>query len=154
MSEDSPEKEDSDRLVGKKNLIFYDGVCGLCNNFNKFVLKNDGRGSFAFASLQSDFATRVLKERGFNSADLNTVYILPALDEKTEPVLRKSDAVIFVAKNLRQPLPVLATIFGIFPRVFRDWAYDQVAKNRYRFFGRYDTCLMPGSEDAEKFIEV
>ncbi|MBK9145469.1 MAG: DUF393 domain-containing protein [Candidatus Melainabacteria bacterium] len=154
MSEDRPEKEDADRLVGEKNLIFYDGVCGLCNNFNKFVLKNDRTGSFAFASLQSDFATRVLKERGFNSADLNTVYVLPAFDETAEPVLSKSDAVIFVAKNLRRPFPLIATIFGIFPRLIRDRVYDLVAKNRYRFFGRYDTCLMPGSEDAEKFIEV
>ncbi|MCA9802572.1 MAG: DUF393 domain-containing protein [Cyanobacteria bacterium HKST-UBA02] len=154
MSEERPERDDADRLVGEKNLIFYDGVCGLCNNFNKFVLQNDRTGSFAFASLQSDFATRVLRDRGFDAADLNTVYVLPAFDETVEPVLRKSDAVIYVAKNLRQPFPVLATIFGIFPRVVRDRAYDLVAKNRYRFFGRYDTCLMPGSKDAEKFIEV
>ncbi|MBZ0187286.1 MAG: DCC1-like thiol-disulfide oxidoreductase family protein, partial [Candidatus Obscuribacterales bacterium] len=86
--------------------------------------------------------------------DLFTIYVVSDYGSKNSKVIKKADAVIFVARKMRAPLPFLATVFDAMPKVLTNLAYDLVAKNRYRFFGRYDTCLLPGSKDAEKFIEV
>lgn len=141
-------------LVSGKSVIFYDGVCGLCNFFVKFVLANSADGVFVFASLQSEFAEEELKKQGVNSLDLDSVYVLTDCGETGTRALSRSDAVIHILKKLKNPYPFLATIIGIIPRFVRDWGYSLVARYRYKLFGKYDTCLLPGSSEAEKFIDV
>lgn len=137
-----------------KPIIFYDGVCGLCNHFVKFVLSNSKDSNFLFASLQSDFAKSELAKYGINSLDLDSVYVLTAYADPEGSALSRSDAVIFIFKQLKEPLPIIATVTSIIPKPLRDWSYSVVAKFRYKIFGKHDTCMLPSSDVSEKFIEL
>src|SRR5579859_5641606 len=88
-------------------ILLYDGVCGLCNRFVQFILQNDRNQIFRFASLQSKFAKEILGRHGINATELDTVYVFlepdlatPASDSARELLLSRSDAVIFVLKQL------------------------------------------------------
>lgn len=136
-----------------KHIIFFDGVCGFCNRFIQFVLENDKNDLFNFASLQSEFADATLAKRGFNAADLNTVYLIANYGTDKEKVLSKSDAIIFAAGRLNGWMKPFATIFGYLPKALRDFGYDIVAKIRYRLFGKLEQCMLPSPETRAKFIE-
>lgn len=135
-------------------VIFYDGVCGLCNRYINFVLANTSDTQFKFASLQSAFADKQLSKFNVSTEDLNSVYVLTDIGSQDCQVLSKSDAVIFILKRLKSPFPFFATIISFIPKPLRNLGYSLVAKYRYKFFGKYDTCLLPNSKEAEKFIEV
>lgn len=137
-----------------KNIIFYDGVCGLCNNFVKFVLQNTTDSPFVFASLQSEFAQTELKSFGIDSTDLNSVTVVANFEKENTVALQKSDAVIFILKRMNAPYPVLGKLTNIVPKVIRDFGYGLVAKVRYKIFGKKEVCALPSKEEAEKFIEV
>src|SRR6266567_2133210 len=81
-------------------ILLYDGVCGLCNRLVQFILRRDVAGKFCFASLQSGLAERILVRHGANARDLDTVYVVVNYEQTDERVLPRSDAVIFVLKNL------------------------------------------------------
>src|ERR1700683_2602977 len=81
-------------------ILLYDGVCGLCNRLNQFVLRHDRTGIFRFASLQSALAASILARHGANAADLDTVHVVVNPDQPDEYLLARSDAVIFVLKQL------------------------------------------------------
>ena len=81
-------------------IILYDGVCGLCNRVNQFVLRRDPEGVFRFASLQSAVAARILARHGANPEDLDTVYVVVDFELPEERLLPRSDAVIFILKQL------------------------------------------------------
>lgn len=142
-----------DTIVGK-HIVFYDGVCGLCNKFIQFVLDVDGRDEFRFASLQSQFAKEILRSRGADATNLDTVYILSNFGMANERLLKKSDAGLFVVYRTQNYFRPFAIIFGIVPRPLRDIGYELVAHNRYKIFGKYDTCKIPSQADRLKFIEV
>jgi predicted DCC family thiol-disulfide oxidoreductase YuxK len=136
-----------------KHLILYDGVCGLCNRLNQFVLPRDRRGTFDFASLQSGMGRSVLRRFGKNPGDLNTFYVVTNYRSDSPALLSKSRASLFLVKELGGPWRWLG-LFGVLPTALLDWGYDLVARNRYRFFGRYETCLMPSDEYKTRFIDV
>lgn len=136
-------------------IIFYDGVCGLCNSFVKFVLANTQEDSrYYFASLQSEFAKEKLAEYDIDALDLDSISVLTSYESNDCKALRKSDAVIFIMRKMKTPFPFLAAITSILPKPVRDFGYTCVAKIRYKIFGKYETCMLPNSKDAEKFIEV
>ena len=139
-------------------IILYDGVCGLCNRLNQFVLRRDGEGIFRFASLQSPLAARILARHGANPEDLDTVFVVLNHDltkdaQPDEGLLPRSEAVIFVLKRLGGIWKVLGLFVHLLPRFLRDWAYRVVARNRYRVFGRFETCMLPSAPDRSKFID-
>ncbi len=139
-------------------IILYDGVCGLCNRLNHFVLRRDREGIFRFAWLQSPLAARILAQHGANPQDLDTVYVVLNHDltkeaQPDELLLPRSDAVIFVLRRLGGILKVLGLFVQLLPRRLRDWAYRIVAGNRYRVFGRFETCMLPSARDRGKFID-
>jgi predicted DCC family thiol-disulfide oxidoreductase YuxK len=139
-------------------IILYDGVCGLCNRLNQFVLRRDREGIFRFASLQSALAARILARHGANPQDLDTVYVVLNHDltkeaQGDERLLPRSEAVIFVLKRLGGIWKALGLFVQLLPRVLRDWGYRVVARNRYRVFGRFDTCMLPSARDRSKFID-
>ena len=136
-----------------KAIFLYDGVCGLCNRGVQFILRHDAKGSFRFASLQSQFAQRALARHQLNAADLDTVYVV--VDSGgDEALLARSDAVLFVMREIGGIWRAGAAVLGWLPRRLRDWAYDLVARNRYRVFGRYDTCPVPSENVRERFLDV
>jgi predicted DCC family thiol-disulfide oxidoreductase YuxK len=159
-------------------ILLYDGVCGLCNRLVQFILKRDPAGVFQFASLQSGLAGRILARHGSDAGDLDTVYVLVNCDQEDERLLARSDAVIFILQQLRaaeprsthpflRPGSILATpisgfsfwrlvaaMLQVIPWALREWGYRVVARNRYRVFGRYDTCPLPAEETRQRFLDL
>jgi predicted DCC family thiol-disulfide oxidoreductase YuxK len=134
-------------------ILLYDGVCGLCNRLVQFVLKRDRKAIFRFASLQSAFAARVLTRHGANPTQLDTFYVILNYDEPQETLISRSDAAVYVLKRLGGIWRIAASIGGVLPQVLRDGVYSLVARNRYRIFGRYDSCPLPSAETRARFLD-
>lgn len=135
-------------------ILFYDGVCGLCNTLVQFLLKHDKRGRLRFASLQSDFAEKVLHRHGFDSKDLDTLHVVENYEQPDERLLQRSDAILRAGRELGGYWSVLAVMAKIVPRFLRDIAYRFVAQNRYRVFGKYETCMLPDPNQRSRFLDV
>ena len=133
-------------------VVLYDGVCGLCNRLVQFLLKRDPHDRFRFASLQSDFSTELLKRRGIDSLDLDTVHVVVDYGKPSEKVLSRSDAIIHAMTQLGGVWSIFS-VSKILPAAFRDAVYKLVATNRYRFFGKYDVCVMPEERFKHKFFD-
>ncbi len=130
-------------------ILLYDGVCGLCNRFVQFVLKHDAAAQFYFASLQSDYASRILQQHALDSQDLDTVYVVEA--PGTQPKSR-SDAVISILRTMGGFWSAIATVLRVFPKPVRDWGYNLLARNRYRIFGKYESCSLPEKKYQDRFL--
>jgi predicted DCC family thiol-disulfide oxidoreductase YuxK len=133
-------------------VILYDGVCGLCNRSVQFLLKRDQRGALRFASLQSDFAAKVLGRHGIDPTDLDTFHLVVNYEQPDERVLSRGDAVLRAWKELGGAWKTLATIASVIPRALRDLLYNLIARNRYRVFGKYDTCMLPDPNQKHRFL--
>jgi predicted DCC family thiol-disulfide oxidoreductase YuxK len=135
-------------------IILYDGVCGLCNRLVQFLLKHDRPGRLRFASLQSDFAARVLQRHGIDPKDLDTLHVIENYEQSGERVLQRSDAILRAARELGGFWSVSANAGKVIPRALRDVIYRFVAQNRYRVFGKYDTCMLPEPNQRSRFLDV
>lgn len=138
--------------MGSNPVVLFDGVCNLCNGAVAWILERDKRGEFRFASLQSKAAREVVGEQ-FDSLPDSIVLV------DGEGVHVRSDAVLRIGKRLGFPYSLLG--WGrVLPGFVRDAVYSLVARNRYRWFGRMDQCMLPKPEwkarflDAEESIEV
>ncbi|HEU4869936.1 MAG TPA: thiol-disulfide oxidoreductase DCC family protein [Pyrinomonadaceae bacterium] len=135
-------------------IILYDGVCGLCNRLVQFLLKHDKSSRLRFASLQSDFAAKVLRRHGIDPKDLDTVHVVENYEQPDEQVLQRSDAILRAGRELGGFYSVSATAAKVIPRALRDVIYRFVARNRYRVFGKYDTCMLPEPNQRSRFLDV
>jgi len=135
-------------------IILYDGVCGLCNRLVQFILKHDSRDRFRFASLQSDFASQVLRRHGALPEDLDTMYVVIDRGLREERIASRSDAAISVLQELGGGWSGLGIALRALPLWLRNWGYNLVARNRYRTFGKYDSCLIPSAKDRHKFLDL
>ncbi len=135
-------------------ILLYDGVCGLCNRFVRFILRRDRGALFRFASLQCPFATSILARRPTNPSALDTICVVLNYNEPNESILTRSDAVIFVLKQLGSFWRFCAWLLQLLPRSLRDWKYRLIARHRYRIFGRYDTCPLPSENDRARFLDL
>jgi predicted DCC family thiol-disulfide oxidoreductase YuxK len=133
-------------------IVFYDGVCGLCNRLVQFLLTRDKNGRLRFASLQSDFARKVLDRHGINPDDLDTLHVVVNYDQPDELILNRSDAVLRAWNELGGSWKSLAAIAKVIPRAPRDLVYRFVARNRYRVFGKYETCMLPDPGQRDRFL--
>ena len=134
-------------------IVLYDGVCGLCNHLVQFLLKRDNHDRFRFASLQSEFTSRLLTRHGVDPHDLDTVYVLRNHDQSDETLLARSDAILYMLGQLGGVWSV-AGVGSVLPRAFRDAVYKVVARNRYRVFGKHESCLLPEPKHRAKFLDV
>jgi predicted DCC family thiol-disulfide oxidoreductase YuxK len=135
-------------------ILLYDGVCGLCNRLNQFVLRRDPGGIFRFASLQSALAARILARHGADAADLDTLYVVVNPDQPDEFLRARSAAAIFVLKQLGAFWRFFGSLLQVMPQFLRDWGYRLLARNRYRIFGRFETCMLPTRENRDRFLDV
>jgi len=135
-------------------IILYDGVCGLCNSLVQFLLKHDKDGRLRFASLQSDFAEKVLRRHGFDAKDLDTLHVVENYDQPNERVLQRSDAILRAGRELGGFWTASSSVARIVPRPLRDLVYRFVATNRYRVFGKYETCMLPDPSQRSRFLDV
>lgn len=125
-------------------IIFFDGVCGLCNGFVDFILKVDKHQSFTFSPLQSEYAAQHLSAEHIK--DLTSVVYL-----KDGKKFLKSRAVIEILSDIGGVWK-LAVIGKAIPDPLRNKAYDLVAANRYKFFGKKETCRLPTPEERARFL--
>jgi predicted DCC family thiol-disulfide oxidoreductase YuxK len=135
------------------SILLYDGVCGLCNRLVQFTLRRDREAIFRFAALQSPFAARILSRHGANPTDLDTVYLVLNHELPDESLLSRSDAVLFVLKQLGRFWRAAALLLQLLPRFLRDLLYNAIARHRYRIFGRSDLCTLPSDADHIRFLD-
>ncbi len=138
--------------INKNPIIFFDGVCGLCDAFVDFTLEHDHRDYFLFATLQGETAASLLSKSklaktGTTEVDkLRSVILL-----ENGKIYRKSDAALRVLQNLGGFWSFLS-LSRYVPRFIRDSAYDFIAANRYRWFGKKQVCRIPSSEEYSRFL--
>ncbi|MCH4552595.1 thiol-disulfide oxidoreductase DCC family protein [Aestuariibaculum lutulentum] len=135
-------------LPKNKQLILFDGVCNLCNSSVNFVIKHDKKNKFLFTPLQSELASQILEE--FQIDTKKTDSILLYTPEKV--ITYKSTAALKIASYLGFPINILS-VFLIIPAIIRNWIYDFIAKNRYKWFGKKEVCMIPTPELKSKFLE-
>ena len=135
-------------------IILYDGICGLCNRLNQFVLKRDRNDRFRFAALQSEFAGRVLQRHGVNPQVLDTMYLLSNYSQPDERLAARSEAAVLILGELGGVWRALAGMMQLLPRWFRNKAYNLIARNRYQIFGKFQTCQIPDERYRSKFIDL
>lgn len=132
-------------------IVLYDGVCGFCNRGVRFLLKRDRQDHLRFASLQSDFAIALLRRHGVDANRLDTLYVVADYGHPSESLLARADAVLFLARGMGSVWNVVR-LLKILPRWARDRAYNLVARHRYRFFGKHESCPLPDERDRHKFL--
>lgn len=131
-------------------LILFDGVCNLCNGFVQFIIERDAAGRFRFAALQSAAGQAVLARHGFDAAVVAAEpdSVLLELDGQ---LYSHSEAVLRIARELGGPWRLLGA-GRLLPRSWRDAAYRFVARHRYRWFGRQESCWLPTPELKARFL--
>jgi predicted DCC family thiol-disulfide oxidoreductase YuxK len=129
-----------------ERIILFDGVCNLCNSSVQFILKRDPVGYFTFASLQGETGQNLLKKNSL-STDLNSFVLI-----ENDKVYVKSSAALRVCSKLVGAWKILL-IFQILPRSFRDFFYDILANNRYKWFGKKESCMLPLPEWKQRFLD-
>ncbi|MBS2970314.1 thiol-disulfide oxidoreductase DCC family protein [Metabacillus sp. KIGAM252] len=128
-------------------IILFDGVCNLCEGVVKFVIKRDKEAVFRFASLQSENGQALLKKHQLDHENFDSFVL--AFDEN---VYVKSEAALKTASFLPFPMNMLR-IMLIIPRPIRDAVYSFIARNRYKWFGKKDSCMLPDSSVRKRFLE-
>jgi predicted DCC family thiol-disulfide oxidoreductase YuxK len=136
------------------SIVLYDGVCAMCNGVVRLLLKNDRKGRFFFAPLQDSFARDVLSRHGKNADDLDTMGVIIDHSLPSERVLMKSRAMLHLLEGAGGPWKPLAVLLSVLPTPLLDFGYNLIARNRYRLFGRYDTCPLPSPEDRARFVHT
>lgn len=129
-----------------KHIILFDGVCNLCNASVNFIIKRDKKDHFRFAPLQSQFAQELCKKYDIDILKMESVLLI-----EKQKLYTQSTAALRISKKLSGLWPVLYT-FIIIPTIIRNPLYNLIARNRYKWFGKKDTCMIPRPELKEKFI--
>lgn len=126
-------------------VIFYDGVCGLCNRFVDFVISRDTQARFRFAPLQGATAAAMLPAR--DTENIRSVVVV-----HRGQVLRHSSAIVKVFREMGGLWAVLGCLLWLIPRPLRNFGYRIVASQRYRLFGQKETCRLPTPDERTRFL--
>ncbi|WP_034925091.1 thiol-disulfide oxidoreductase DCC family protein [Gillisia sp. CAL575] len=135
-------------LPENKKIILFDGVCNLCNNAINFVIEHDKKDVFRFASLQSDLGRKMVSERNIDPEVLDSIILI----EPGVAYYEKSTAALKIAKELSGGYSLLS-YFSFLPDFIRDGVYNIVAANRYNWFGKKESCMIPTPELKAKFLD-
>jgi predicted DCC family thiol-disulfide oxidoreductase YuxK len=138
---------DITKLPEGKKIILFDGVCNLCNSFVQYVINRDKKDQFRFAALQSDLGQEILQHIGVDTSSVDSI----VLYEPGRAYYVKSDAALEIGRNL-SGVSFMASALRVLPIGVRNWGYDFVAKNRYKWYGKKDQCMIPTPELKEKFL--
>ncbi len=132
--------------MSSKKIILFDGVCNLCNGAVNFIIERDIKNVFQFAALQSEAGVALTAKFGIDTKKVDSIILID--DEK---VYIKSTAALRASRYLSGAYPLLYSLM-IFPTFFRNWVYDIIAKNRYKWFGKKESCMIPTAELKAKFL--
>jgi len=136
-----------DQLPKNKKIILFDGVCNLCNSSVLRVLKCDKKNIFVFASLQSDIGKHITDYLNIDASKMNTIILY----EPEVAYYTKSTAVLKIVNHFSGFWKLLQ-IFMVFPESFRNVIYDVVSRNRYKWFGKKENCMVPSTALKHKFL--
>lgn len=129
-----------------KAIVIFDGVCNFCDASVRFLMNRDPRGRFLFASNRSEAGSSLLRGFGIEPDSVESVYLVDR-----GRIWSKSGAALQIAR--RMPFPWrLGAVFVVIPRFLRDWVYDLIARNRYRWFGRAESCRLPLERERDRFL--
>lgn len=134
-------------INSEQGILFFDGICNLCNTAVQFVIKRDKKDKFKFASLQSETGKEFCKKYKLSFNKLTSVIYF-----KQGKVYLKSTAALHVLYDLGGIWQIFF-IFMIIPKFIRDFVYDLIAKNRYNLFGKRKECMLPTAQNKAKFLE-
>ncbi len=134
-------------LPKNKKIILFDGVCNLCNASVQFVIKHDKKDLFRFVALQSDLGAAIIRHIGIDQKNIDSVILY----EPGVAYYYKSSAALEIAKHFGGFFN-FATLFRIVPAFLRNPIYDYVAKNRYKWYGKNESCMIPTPELKSKFL--
>ncbi|PKB00502.1 putative DCC family thiol-disulfide oxidoreductase YuxK [Flavobacteriaceae bacterium MAR_2009_75] len=134
-------------MESNKKIILFDGVCNLCNNAVQFVIKRDENDVFRYAALQSEVGRQLTKERGIDTSTVDSIILI----DPGTAYYTKSTAALEIGKGLKG-YRTISSILSVIPSNLRDIVYDFIAKNRYKWYGRKDQCMVPNPELQSKFL--
>lgn len=129
------------------NIIFFDGMCNMCNSFVNLIIVMDKKKKFLFSPISGKKGQEIVKLYELNNKKIDSIILLSNNEIKV-----KSDAAIQIITSLNIFFKVFF-IFKIIPKIFLDFIYDFIAKNRYRYFGKRNSCSIPKKEHLSRFIE-
>lgn len=128
------------------HLIMFDGMCNFCNFWVNFIIDHDEKKYFKFNSLQSNIAQNFLKRKNLDLPKMDTIVLM-----MNEKVYFKSSAALQIAKKLNGFWKVVY-ILAIIPEPLRDLIYNFIARNRYKWFGRRESCRIPTEDESDRFL--
>jgi predicted DCC family thiol-disulfide oxidoreductase YuxK len=127
-------------------IIFFDGVCNFCNSIINFIIRHDKKNIFYFSPLQSEFCKKTLQQFPVPFEGLDTVILL-----YQDATFQRSEAFFEIVKMLRFPWSILR-YFRIIPGKLRDIIYFNISRNRYSWFGKSESCMIPGDNIKNRFL--
>ena len=128
-------------------IILFDGVCNLCNGAIQFMIKHDKNDVFRYAALQSDIGKKMVEERNIDTEKVDSIILI----EPGVAFYDKSDAALRIGKQLKG-YKTLSNLFLLIPTGLRNIVYDFIARNRYRWYGKKEHCMIPTPELKAKFL--
>lgn len=131
-----------------KKIVLFDGVCNLCNRSIGYIIKHDKKDVFVFAPLQSEVGQDLITKFNIDTSKTDSVLLY----EHLKGISIKSTAALKIFRSLGFPRYLMA-LFFIIPMFIRDPIYDYIAKNRYKWFGKRDYCMVPSPELNKKFLQ-
>jgi len=133
-------------LKNNRKILLFDGVCNLCNTSVTFVIQRDKKDLFRFAALQDPAGQQLIEKYQIDPSNTDSIILI-----ENDKAYVKSTAALKVARHLGGAYPLLYG-FMIVPNFIRNWVYDYVAKNRYKWYGKKDSCMIPTPELKSKFL--
>jgi predicted DCC family thiol-disulfide oxidoreductase YuxK len=129
------------------NIVLFDGICNLCSGAVQFIIKHDPNSVFHFASIQSDYGQKLMREHKLPTDSISTIILIQG-----GRCFTRSTAALRIARRLSGAYPLIYTAI-IVPRILRDAGYRLIARNRYRWFGRKEQCWLPSPELRKRFLD-
>jgi len=127
-------------------VVIFDGVCNLCNKFVNIIIRRDKKGIFQFSAIGSEYSKSVEDNYEVSLVELDTVVLI-----ENDNFFSKSTAVIKICRHLGFPFNLLV-VFKLVPKFIRDKIYDIIARNRYKVFGKKESCMIPKPDVLSRFI--
>lgn len=135
-------------LPKNKELVLFDGVCNLCNSSIQYIIKHDSKDVFMFTPLQSDIGKSIIKHFNIDTTKIDSILLYTP----EQGIHYKSTAALKIALKLGFPRNLMG-VFFIIPSFIRNWVYDFIAKNRYKWYGKKEACMIPTPELKSKFLD-
>jgi len=134
-------------LPKDKKIILFDGVCNLCESSVQFIIKHDKKDNFRFVAIQSDLGQEIIKHIGIDITKTDSIILY----EPSIAYYYKAEAALKIANELGRIYSILS-LFSVLPNAITNYVYDYIAKNRYKWYGKKDACLIPTPELKAKFL--